>query len=687
MPPMHIMSTRERRLALLAIGAAVAVFVGLLIAVPALFVTFDEAKYIGIGRSVLAGHGPRIAFGSYFLPHSPIWAAVLVAPERWFGIDPLSWGHTLNAVSGAGLLVLTGILGWRIRPAVGALAVVGYVAVTYLHDLTRTARLDVPAAALILLYLVVGLEAVRRGSVRWSIAAGICFALAFLTKEIALPFAPVPFLAGILRGRPWPSLAKVAGWTLLLSAIGTSWWFAFVAVVGHTVYRLGTPVWTLLPLTIAVVIAAGLGIVAEPVLARRARSAGGALPPPSDHPSRQRTALAWGLALLWFAALTAFFARTLGGRATALIDPRQIAHYLHDWLPGLTAMVVFAWIGVFLSLGAWWAARSQPPTALAHAEAWLAVVCTAPLVLLVIGVGEPPRNYLAQLGLLAILSVTGWLWAAEAVARRSIGWLATRRPTTARRLLASLERVALPTFLALAVLGSAGVLTVHALRYRTSESSGLRAQAIATATSWVRDHVAPGSTVAFGSFLSYEMANELSGYRLVQIRQEIARATPNAPEGLVAEGLAAAPDFVSADIAPRNVNEYQAYQAGQLSAAFRRTGATTWVYSIGTTTSAPTILAAVGTATGIHEVAHWSWTDGTQTIETHILAVDPQTLQFDPNRLYLAPDALARLVSHLERTPGRSAAAARLLLQRIVVTGDPLAAQPALDRLRTLAGH
>ena len=81
------------------------------------------------------------------------------------------------------------------------------VAFTYLHDLTRTARLDVPVAALVLLYLVVGLEAVRRGSVRWSIAAGLCFAVAFLVKEVALPFAPVPHPG---RAAPRPAAAPAS---------------------------------------------------------------------------------------------------------------------------------------------------------------------------------------------------------------------------------------------------------------------------------------------------------------------------------------------------------------------------------------------------------------------------------------------------------------------------------------------
>src|SRR4029079_11027445 len=48
----------------------------------------------------------------------------------------------------------------------------------------------------------------------------------------------------------------------------------------------------------------------------------------------------------------------------------------------------------------------------------LSLVCSAPLVMLVIAVGEPPRNYLAQIGLLLVLAATGWVALARVVARQ-----------------------------------------------------------------------------------------------------------------------------------------------------------------------------------------------------------------------------------------------------------------------------
>ncbi len=682
---MHDASAPERRWSSVAIGVAIAVFVALLIAVPALFLTFDEAKYLGIGRSVLAGQGPRIVFGPYFLPHSPLWSTIIAAPQSWFGIDALSWGHALNALAGAGLLALTGALGWRIRPAVGATAVIAYLAVTYLHDLTRTARLDVPAAALLLLYLLVGHGAVRRGSVRWSVAAGACFAVAFLVKEIALPLAPVPLLAGILGGRPWRSLAKVSGWMVITACVGTSWWFIFVAQVAHTVYRLGTPAWTLLPITVVLAAGSLAGITAEHLHFRRP---GGTSPRPEEvagSPSRRRPVIAWALALAWSVALTVFFARTLGSRATALVDPDQIYHYLRTWLPNLLGVVAVAVLGLPLSLAALRSAKRRGESTLAYGEAWLALVCGAPLVLLVIGIGEPPRNYLAQIGIAAVVSSAGWLWALGGVTR----FVEARSHSKIARLaaFAAVRRHAFPVLLGLALVAASSILAFHALRYRQSQTGVIRSEAIQTVNAWMRDHVPPGTTVAFGSLLSYEMALGVPpGVKAVTIHQELAKVDPGAPEGIVAEGDAASGDWTSVDIAPRNVNEFQAYRAEHLATQFRETGATIWIYSTGTTTAAPTILAAIPTASGIQTLAHWAWTAGTSTVESYVLSIDPTTLTFDPARMYIAPDALDRLVTALEKTPAEARTTAATLLERLTVTGPPDQTQPLLDRLRRLAG-
>src|SRR5437762_4135514 len=241
----------EGHLARLAIGVAVAVFLGLILIVGPFFRSFDESKALGVGYGVLAGDGPRTVFGALCLPHSPLWATILAAPDVWVHVNPFAWGQFLNEISGAVVLLLVGWVGWRFRPAVGALSVAAYLAIPYLQDLTRTARLDVPAAALVLAYLIVGIEAVRRDSVRWALLAGAIFAAAFLVKEIVLPVAPVPFLAGLLIGRPLAILARVAAATMLVAVVGSAWWFIQFAGYTHQIYRLGAPDRSLAPLYVA----------------------------------------------------------------------------------------------------------------------------------------------------------------------------------------------------------------------------------------------------------------------------------------------------------------------------------------------------------------------------------------------------------------------------------------------------
>ena len=146
--------------------ASAAVFLVALAVVHPFGVTFDEAKYLGIGYSMIEGQGPQTVFGGYFLPHGPVWPTVVVAPAVALGIDPLIVGRILNALAAVGLILLSAALAWRVSPTAAAFAAIALLATTYFHELTRTARLDVPAATLAVAYLALGLVAVRRGSAR-----------------------------------------------------------------------------------------------------------------------------------------------------------------------------------------------------------------------------------------------------------------------------------------------------------------------------------------------------------------------------------------------------------------------------------------------------------------------------------------------------------------------------------------
>ncbi len=672
----------ESRIGAAGLMAAVVVFGLLLIVVPPYFVTFDEAKYLGIGASLWAGRGPETAFGYEFLSHSPLWSAIVYAPQALFGASALGWGHAINAASGIVLVAVAGILGWRIRPAAGAIAAAALVGIFYLHDLTRTARLDVPAAAIAISYVWLGLRSVDRGSIRLAALAGLVFAVGFLVKEISLPFAPVPLIAGILAGRAPSVLSRTAAAALATATLGVSWWFALYAIDAGRVYRLDSPVWTLIPIGIGIVVAVIVGFYGprfaeRPRLVSMRTRLGDAMPWLVRH---GRAIVGWGSLAGWFAVQLLVFGRTARLKGAPLIDLDQFSLYAHQWLIGpLGLAAAFALVGIALAVGARRAARGTSP---GHGidDAAVATIAGLPLILLVIGVGEPPRNYLAQIGIAGGLSAAGWLWAVESIA--------VRLAPAVNRSAASVRRAVVALMVAAALVGGSGILAIHVRANATTPGGLARGEVVRTTVAWVRANVPPGTTIAFGSFLSYEMAYDLTAdYHTVQVRHRISIIDPAAPLGLLRAGEAPADDWIAVDIAPRNVREFQAYRAPWLTGSLARFKVAYWVYSTGVPTSAPTILAQLTPDHGFERVAGWSVpVAGAPPIEVAIFRVDLGHVTFDTKTLYAAPDALDRIVTLLGEHPAEGQAIAARLAQRVVLVPDDAAAAAARARLAALAG-
>ncbi len=143
----------------------IAVVYGLLaLLVPHPYPSFDEAKYLAIGQNALAGRGPQTAFGANFLPHSPFWPMLFAAPKAALNLDPWGWGYLLNAVAGMAVLLLAARFSARFGRLSMLLTVAVLVGWLDMFGLTRTARLDVPEAALTLAYLAVATSAIETGS-------------------------------------------------------------------------------------------------------------------------------------------------------------------------------------------------------------------------------------------------------------------------------------------------------------------------------------------------------------------------------------------------------------------------------------------------------------------------------------------------------------------------------------------
>ena len=725
MPPDLI----ERRISLVATIGAVVVFLLFALLAPAGFPSFDEWKYFGIGNNIWAGRGLTTVFGSEFLLHGPIWSAVVTLPHVLFGADSAAWGRLLNGLSGATIVGLSAWFGWRIRPAAGAFAAIAMVGMLYLHDQSRTARLDVPAAAFALLYVAVGIEALRRNSARWAVAAGAVFALGFLIKEIGLPFLPIPFFASVLWGLSWVVIGRITAWTVLIASIGVAPWFALYASETGRFYRAETPAWTLIPVTLGigalVVIGLTAGRIAEagPV-SRVVRS---------ERVVRRewtiRLIVGLGGALAWAAAQLYAYSKTARLKGGPILTPQQLDLYADTWIKPYWFAVLPAAIGLALSLvalAAYWRRPQRQPMV----DLIIAGICGAPLVIFVVGVGEPPRNYLAQLALVAPLVAIGWIWAVEWFLgeRRAwitvplataaglvagafigwrlridpaalvaiaggltgfvLGWVPTLGPRAARDGWSYSRPVTVATILVLSLGVASAALGLHTLRARPTASGPARDAAITEVNEWVRANIPAGSRLAFGSFLGYEMALTLSDdYTVSHARHGNVSSSVTAPDGIKRTGELPTDDWLSVDTAPRNVNEFQAFRGGWLVRDLVKDGADYWIYNVGTDTSAQTVLAAATPEHGFEQVAHFDFpiqATGNE-LESYIFKVDPSKVSFDPNVMYFSPEALDRMLGLLERDPAAAKdVAARLEPQVVIVPASPEDGA-LMDRLHRLA--
>ena len=726
MPPDLI----ERRISLVATIGAVVVFLLFALLAPAGFPSFDEWKYFGIGYNIWAGRGLTTVFGREFLLHGPIWSAVVTLPHVLFGADSAAWGRLLNGLSGATIVALSAWFGWRIRPAAGALAAIAMVGMLYLHDQSRTARLDVPAAAFALLYVAVGIEALRRNSVRWAIAAGAVFAIGFLIKEIDLPFLPIPFFASVLWGLSWVVIGRISAWTVLIASLGVAPWFALYASETGRAYRAETPAWTLIP------------VDARDRRARRHRADRRPASPRPD-PSRAsirservvrrewtiRLIVGLGGALAWAAAQLYAYSKTARLKGGPILTPQQLDLYADTWIKPYWFAVLPAAIGLALSLvalAAYWRRPQRQPMV----DLIIAGICGAPLVIFVVGVGEPPRNYLAQLALVAPLVAIGWIWAVEWFLgeRRAwitvplataaglvagafigwrlridpaalvaiaggltgfvLGWVPTLGPRAARDGWSYARPVTVATVLVLSLGIASAALGLHTLRARPTASGPARDAAITEVNAWVRANIPAGSRLAFGSFLGYEMALTLSDdYRVSHARHGNVSSSVTAPDGIKRTGELPSDDWLSVDTAPRNVNEFQAFRGGWLVRDLVKEGADYWIYNVGTDTSAQTVLAAATPEHGFEQVAHFEFpiqATGNE-LESYIFKVDPSKVAFDPNVMYFSPEALDRMLGLLERDPAAAKdVAARLEPQVVIVPASPEDGA-LMDRLHRLA--
>ena len=192
----------------------------------------DDARYIFVGLSTLAGDGPVTPDGNLFLLRSPAYGLALASAGQLVG-DPLTGARLLaTALAIAGLLGAVRI-GWLIGgPVAGVCTAICLIAMPLIWRLLPTMRIDLPQTA-----GVVGvLLAIHRPTTRRWALAGVILGLTILVKETilllgALPIAAVGFVPPRHLARLWLVYA-------LAAVAVAAWWWVIVWMQAGVIFPL-----------------------------------------------------------------------------------------------------------------------------------------------------------------------------------------------------------------------------------------------------------------------------------------------------------------------------------------------------------------------------------------------------------------------------------------------------------------
>ena len=111
-----------------------------------------------------------------------------------------------------------------------------------------------------------------------------------------------------------------------------------------------------------------------------------------------------------------------------------------------------------------------------------------------------------------------------------------------------------------------------------------------------------------------------------------------------------------------------------------------YVYPVTRARSSKMVLNVLTPENGFTEVDTRTYEGPSDTIDVHTYKVDLDKLAIPTDKIYVAADALDRLVTSLEADPTNGAVAAGNLLDRVVRPADG-SEDALLARLKTLAGR
>ena len=202
--------------------------------------TSDESLYSAEALNIATGKGPTYTTGDPITHRPPLYPALLAAPLKLAGasLDEAYWVPRLAIVANAVLVLL--LARSLFGDLAGGLAGVLAAASPYLNGLGTTLFLDSTETAFILASLYAYWVGYRKGSVALHALAGALLGAAFLVKESAVLFLPLPFVFPLVAGRYAGWRAGAFAWSAAFLA-ATGWWWVWVYAQEGWLYMLGFP--------------------------------------------------------------------------------------------------------------------------------------------------------------------------------------------------------------------------------------------------------------------------------------------------------------------------------------------------------------------------------------------------------------------------------------------------------------
>lgn len=224
-------------LALMVVGA---LLIPVVVAKPAPL-TSDESLYLAEAYNMATGRGPRYPTGELVNHRAPLYPALLAVPIVITG-DP----NTAYWVPKLAVVALTAVTFVLVRDLFGALAGAAAASLVaanaFLRWLGGTLFLDGVETLFLLLFLWASWRAFDTGRWTWWAGAGLAFSCAFLTKEAAIQWLPLPLAYALLSDaqrhrRAAKGLAIFYG----LTGVALAGWWAWVYAITDRVYFWGHP--------------------------------------------------------------------------------------------------------------------------------------------------------------------------------------------------------------------------------------------------------------------------------------------------------------------------------------------------------------------------------------------------------------------------------------------------------------